>query len=97
MSEDTTKGEYVALQPTDVVKYSGFDDAMVGVGQQLGGPPVAVYLFEKVIELIVEADKCSPEEAVEKFKTEVVQMSFGVRTPMIIYPPEETDAPHDDA
>ena len=94
MSEDTEtidpkEDEYVTLKPSDVIKYNGFDEALVGVGSQLGGPPVAIYDFNKIIEIMKEQDESTADEAVEKFKKTLVQMSYGIRTPMIIYPDQE--------
>ena len=67
MSEDTEtiepkEDEYVTLKPSDVIKYNGFDEALVGVGSQLGGPPVAIYdfnnetIFLHLIEILISKE-----------------------------------------
>jgi hypothetical protein len=62
----------------------GFDQAIVGVAQRCGQPTIVVYERQRCIELLVERDKCSPEEAEEHFGYNVEGAWVGPRTPAFL-------------
>jgi len=67
----------------------GFDDAIIGVGNRCGQPPVIVYDRDKCIE-ILEARGMDLEQAEEYFAFNVAGAWIGDRTPMFVTRPKET-------
>ena len=81
-----------AMRRASVVKNSdgaitadGFDTALVGFGYQFNYP-VAVYNKEKCLEILVERDGMSWEEAVEYFDFNVAGGWVGESTPVFLEP-----------
>ena len=61
----------------------GFEDAFVGVGSAYYNPPVAVYDYDRCIDLLVN-DDCDYEQAIEYFEFNVIGAYVGPQTPMFI-------------
>jgi hypothetical protein len=60
----------------------GFDDAIVGVGEQFGLPHKIIYSVEKCIEVLINRDDMSMEEAQEFFYFNVKGAYVGKQTPI---------------
>lgn len=71
----------------------GFDDALVGVGQQFNNV-IAVYDYERCIEILVDDNHdMSDEEAREYFEYNVIGAYVGERTPVFITRYSKEDEP----
>jgi len=62
----------------------GFDAAFIGVGSQFSNEPVAVYDRNKCIEILMDRDGMSDEEAIEFFEYNVQGAWVGSQTPMFV-------------
>ena len=62
-----------------ILTADGFDDALVGVVERFGQPPIACYDKDKYIEIL--AKDMSYEEAIEYFYYNVVGAYVGEFTP----------------
>tara|TARA_R100001443_G_scaffold106182_1_gene115505 strand:- start:287 stop:544 length:258 start_codon:yes stop_codon:yes gene_type:complete len=67
----------------DVIVADGFEDALIGVGQQFN-KALAVYDRQKCIEILMERDGMSDEEAVEFFEYNVTGAWVGEYTPIFL-------------
>jgi len=75
--------EAVAEFNDEALFCDGFDEAIVGVAERFGMPPVAAYDYDKYIELIVKGG-CSREAAVEYFEFNVIGAWMGESTPVFV-------------
>jgi len=62
----------------------GLDDAIMGVCMRYGEPDVVAYDFLKVLNILVERDGMSPEEALEFFEYNIIGAGMGERTPVFV-------------
>jgi len=62
----------------------GLDEAIMGVCMQYGKPDVVAYDFLKVLNILVDRDGMSPEEALEFFEFNVIGAGMGERTPVFV-------------
>ena len=67
----------------DVIVADGFEDDLIGVGQQFN-KAMAVYDRQKCIEILMERDGMSDEEAVEYFEYNVTGAWVGEYTPIFL-------------
>ena len=67
----------------DVIVADGFEDALIGVGQQFN-KAMAVYDRQKCIEILIERDWRSDEEAVEYFEYNVTVAWVREYTPIFL-------------
>ena len=73
----------------NILTADGFDDAILGIGVRCGQPPIAVYDVKKVINILIERDGMTPDEAVEHFDFNIEGSWVGEQTPIWLYVPEE--------
>jgi hypothetical protein len=62
----------------------GFDKAIVGIGYRPGSDPIIAYDMRKCINILVERDGMSPEEAQEFFDYNTLEAWVGEGTPIYI-------------
>ena len=62
----------------------GLDDAIMGVCMRYGEPDVVAYDFLKVLNILVDRDGMSPEEALEFFEYNIIGAGMGERTPVFV-------------
>jgi len=79
--------EELGEENPDALTPDGFEEAFIGVCRRFSLPPLAAYSYEKCIEILVERDGCSPEEAAEHFDFNVIGAWMGEGTPVFIYGP----------
>lgn len=72
-----SRGETVLLA-------DGFDDAFIGVSQRMNEPLLAVYSYDKMVEVLVVRDGMTEEEACEYIDFNVVGAWVGKQTPIIV-------------
>jgi|TARA_R110002020_G_C16091602_1_gene757942 hypothetical protein len=68
----------------DMIIANGFDEAKIGVARRCGQPDLIAYDLEKIIEILIERDGMSHEEAVEYFEFNIVGAWIGDDTPCFI-------------
>jgi hypothetical protein len=64
----------------------GFEDAYMGLATQFTRPPLAVYDRNKCIQILIERDGMSGEEAEEYFQFNVEGSWVGDNTPLFFEP-----------
>lgn len=62
----------------------GFDDAIIGMAERINLGPVVAYSVEKIIEIMMERDEMSYEEAYEYYSYNIVGGWHGEFTPVFI-------------
>lgn len=60
------------------------EDALVGIGESYGKSPVAVYNVDKIIQIYMERDSMSEEEAREFFDYNVLGAYAGEHMPIFV-------------
>jgi hypothetical protein len=62
----------------------GFNDAVIGMGERAGQPPIVVYDFDKCVAILCERDNMSIDEAVDFMYYNVVGAWVGDTTPLFV-------------
>ena len=73
--------EWIHQHDPDILLADGFEDALIGVGQQFN-KTLAVYDRQKCIEILMERDGMTDEQAVEYFDYNVTGAWVGENTPI---------------
>lgn len=81
-TSDLPLREKLSLFYEDLIFFDGFDDAIVGVVESYGNPPVVCYDRRLILD-ILEADM-DPEDALEYFEFNVAAAYMGETTPAIL-------------
>ena len=68
----------------EAILADGFEEAFLGVSEVFGRPPLATYDKEKCIDILVERDGMTYEEAVEYFEFNVSGSWVGDSTPIYL-------------
>jgi len=68
----------------DVLLADGFEEAFIGMCTRFGMEPVAAYDRDKCLEVLVQRDGMSYEEAVEYFDFNVIGAWVGDQTPVFL-------------
>ena len=76
--------EWLTEHNEDILTADGFDYALIGVCERAGQPIIAVYDKEKCINLLIERDEMTEEEAEEYFNYNIVGAYVGENTPCFI-------------
>jgi hypothetical protein len=80
--------EVLEEENPDAIFFSGFDDAIIGVGSVQHQAPVVVYSMQGIIKNLVSGGM-SEEDALDYFGFNVQGAYLGDHTPMIVRTPEE--------
>ncbi|GAB6440609.1 hypothetical protein bcgnr5369_02470 [Bacillus cereus] len=80
--------EYLGELYEDVLFADGYDDAIMGFAERCG-LTVVLYDSRKCIEILVERDGMTDEEAWEWFSYNVLGAYVGEKTPMFAFLKEE--------
>tara|TARA_R110000824_G_scaffold20903_8_gene78383 strand:+ start:2536 stop:2805 length:270 start_codon:yes stop_codon:yes gene_type:complete len=67
-----------------LVLVDGFDDAFMGLGSRVNDDDVAIYDEEKMIDILINRDEMSAEEAREYFEYNIRGAFYGERTPIYL-------------
>lgn len=62
----------------------GFDDAIIGMAERINLGPVVAYSFEKILDILINRDGMTYEEAVEYYEFNIVGAWLGEFTPVFI-------------
>ncbi len=68
----------------------GFEEAILGIVRRAGQPDVIAYDYEKCVQILVERDDMTKEEAFEYMEFNVVASFVGEKTPIFIEPIDVT-------
>jgi hypothetical protein len=77
---ETTK-EQVAEANSAAILFDGFEGALIGFVRRFGVGPVALYDYDKCIEILMKRDKMPLEDADEWFESNVIGGWHGENTP----------------
>ena len=72
-----------------MLKADGYDEAIIGQGNQFTKSPVLVYDAEKVIDILCKRDGMTDEEALEYFSFNIEGAWVGENTPIFVWPNDE--------
>lgn len=78
--------EYLEAMDESALLMDGFDEACIGFSQRINEPLLAVYSYEKMVEVLVKRDGMDEEEAMEYIDFNCVGAWVGERTPIIVMP-----------
>lgn len=74
----------------DTLLADGFEDALMGIGHQ-AHKPLAIYDYEKCIDILMERDGMDYAQALEWMEYHVVGAYVGEYTPIFFHPVYATD------
>lgn len=80
--------EYLADSHPEALTFDGLDHALVGIGSQYPGPPLAVYDRGRIVAAL-EKQGMTYEDAVEWLDVNIADLYAGPGTPLILDPVEE--------
>ena len=67
---------------------NGFEQALIGFGQRINEPLLAIYSWSEMVKVLMTRDGMSDEEAIEYISYNCQGAWVGERTPIIVEPPE---------
>ena len=73
--------ELVQEYNEEALLIDGFDDALIGIIEQFGRPPIALYDRQKCITVLMEHNGMSDEEAKEFFEFKIIGDHAGKNAP----------------
>ena len=71
---------------TKTLKADGFDDAVIGLGRRCGQLDLVVYDADKILEILMQRDGMSLEDAREFYEFNIVGAWMGKGTPVFVEP-----------
>jgi hypothetical protein len=78
-----TREEIAEINP-DALLCDGFDDAIIGMAERINLGPVVAYSFSKMIDIMIERDGMTYEDAVEYYSYNIIGSWMGENTPIFI-------------
>ena len=69
-----------------ILLMDGFDEAFIGYSQRINEPMLAVYSWEKMVDICVKRDGMTYDEATEYIEYNCIGAWVGERTPIIVMP-----------
>ena len=76
--------DYIDENAEGAVILSDLDDAIIGVVEEFGNGPRILYSTEKIIQILIDRDCMSEEEAVEYYGFNIVGMFAGEQNPVFL-------------
>ncbi len=84
-----TREDLVELTGDDELLFAdGFDDAMLGIVERCGQPPIVVYDANKCVAILMKRDGMTGPEAEEFFSFNTLGAWVGERTPAYLVKPD---------
>ena len=74
-----------SMEDHECLLADGFDNAIIGISS--GFNPIAVYDYGKCVEILMERDQMSSEDAIEFMNFNVTGAYVGEKTPMFVHLP----------
>lgn len=86
VNETTQRDIYATLREMnpEAMTIDGFEGAYLGICHRKGSEPVALYCRQKIVEILMERDGCSWEEAEEYVDYNVTDAWVGEGTPAFL-------------
>lgn len=78
-----TREEVAEINP-DALVCDGFDEAIIGMAERINLGPVVAYSVEKILDILINRDGMTYEEAIEYYDYNVVGAWMGEFTPVFI-------------
>lgn len=78
--------EYLEGIEENVLLMDGFDQALIGFSQRINEPMLAVYSWEKMMDVCMETDGMTWEDAEEYISFNCIGAWVGEQTPIIVMP-----------
>ena len=82
LQEDIT--EWIIEYNEEALLADGFEEAFLGVSEVFGRPPLATYDRDKCVDILIQRDGMTYEEAVEYFNFNVTGAWVGDGTPIYL-------------
>lgn len=76
--------EEIADINPEALLVDGFDEAIIGMAERIGLGPVVAYDVDKIVEILVNRDEMTFEEAIEYFDYNIQGAWIGDYTPIFI-------------
>ena len=76
--------DYLNEIDKEILLMDGFDEAFIGTSQRINEPVLAVYSYDKLVDLLMTRDGMDDEEAMEFIEYNCVGAWRGERTPIIV-------------
>ena len=68
-----------------MVKADGLDEAIIGTGGRINMDEVLIYSYDKCVQIFMDRDKMTYEEAIEWMEFNVVGAWWGPKTPIFMH------------
>ena len=68
-----------------LMKADGLEDAIIGVGSRINMPDVLIYSYNKCIDIFMDRDGMTHEEAIEWMSYNVTGAWLGETTPIFVH------------
>jgi len=78
-----TREEIEDINP-EALLCDGFDEAIIGMAERINLGPVVAYDVDKMLDIMVERDGMTYEEAIEYFDYNIIGAWMGENTPVYI-------------
>jgi hypothetical protein len=78
--------EHLESMGENALLMDGFDEALIGFSQRINEPLLAVYSWEKMMDVCIERDGMDDEEAEEYISYNCIGAWVGEQTPIIVMP-----------
>jgi hypothetical protein len=78
-----TREEIAEINP-EALMCDGFDEAVIGMAERINLGPVVAYSVDKIINIMIERDGMTYEEALEFYDYNIVGSWMGEYTPVFI-------------
>ena len=72
-----------------LVKANGLEDAIIGVGSRMNMPDVLIYSYNKCVDILMEKEGWTHEEAIEWMDYNVINAHMGKGNPVCVFPKED--------
>ncbi len=79
-----TTRERLAAVDEEILMADGLDEAIVGYAERCGSPPIAVYDRAKCVEIVMEREDLTREEAEAFLEESVIGAWLGDQTPLFL-------------
>lgn len=76
--------EYLGELNPEMLVMPDFEEALIGYVERCGTSPLACYDVEKCIQILIERDGMTDEEAMEYFSYNTLGAYMGEHTPMFL-------------
>jgi hypothetical protein len=78
-----TREEIAEINP-EALLCDGFDDAIIGMAERINLGPVVAYSVSKILDIMIERDGMTYEDAVEYYDYNIIGSWMGENTPIFI-------------